>query len=370
MANAAFQNRRPDRLYGYLLERLRSGVGPWSTLRGDLRFAGNRALHVAGQAEFEQLARYLCERFAARSNPERPMRLGVLTAQEPNAFATAPVQCDAVLLTLGAFDRIQKLAHSSALGMQALLEHESLDFPLLRIWASLTVSEETLSAFGSVVAHGTIAVLVHHEIAHLVLGHEWHWRYTLDRDVEEADPNQCLELDADLHALNFTEHYFAERLAQVPQDGDPLNAAWHHFLDDAGSRSLVVLLCAFLFLLAVDFHDRAPEMAPPRTDSHPHVAVRQLLALLVQQRWRQVATRDAMDLVYFVAATNAGTSNTVSASTTEQLSHEHGLQVLSSDPDVFKDHIEALGKQLARYETRLKQLMRLPAEQRIRWFAS
>lgn len=214
------------------------------------------------------------------------------------------------------------------------------------------------------------AVLVHHEIAHLVLGHEWKWRYGLDQLDGDADPSQCLELDADLHAVHFTEQYLAERIAQVPSDDDVLNRVWHYLLDAPGSRSLVVLLCVYLFLLAVTPTYGTPSIAELRTGSHPHLVVRQLLALLVQQRWRQVVASEAVNLVHFAAAINAGTANATTLATSEEVARTHGLDALSSDPDAFKDHIETLGKQLAKYEPKLNQLMRLSAEQRVRWFAA
>lgn len=371
MTRSAPPLQRRDQLFGYLLDYLRNQQGPWDDLSGELRFAGNRALHLAGQDEFEQLAHTLAERFQNRQDNQRPMRLAVLTAQEPNAFATAPSQCDGVLLTKGAFDRIQALARSSAYGLHALLvAQQKPDFPLVRAWGALPMDQEMLGALGSVVAHVMTAVLVHHEIAHLVLGHEWKWRNGLDQAAGEADPNQCLELDADLHAVHFTERYLADRVAQVPHDSDPLNTAWHHFLGDAGSRGLVVLLGAYLFLLAVTPHGGVPAMIELRTGSHPHLVVRQLLALLVQQRWGQVAASDAVDLVYFAAAINAGTLSSASAPTAEEVARVHGLDALSSDPDAFKDHIDTLGKQLARYEPRLNGLMRLSAGLRVRWFVA
>ena len=371
MTTSALQDLPRDRLFGYLLDHVRKRQGPWKSLNGgELRFVGNRALHLAGQKEFEQLARTLADRFENFQGTQRPMRLAVLTEQKPNAFATAPLECDGVLLTTGAFDRIQELARAAAYGLQTLVEQGNSDFPLVRIWGGLRVDEDALCAFGSVVAHGMTSALVHHEIAHLVLGHEWAWRYSLDQLDGESDPNQCLELDADLHAVHFTEHYLMERITQVPLDDDPLNRTWHILLDDPGSRSLIVLLCVYLFLLAVTPSCGAPSMAELRTGTHPHLMVRQFLALLVQQRWRRVAASEAIDLVYFAAAINAGTSNAFNSGTAEEVARTHGLYALSSDPDAVKEHIEALGKQLARYESKLTQLMRLSTEHRVRWFVA
>lgn len=369
MSTSTFHAKRRDRLRGYLLNHLRTRSGPWHTLPGGVRFVGNRALHLAGHDEFEQLASYLTERFAKRLDGPRPMRSVVLTAQVPNAFATAPLECDVVLLTKGAFDRVQELSRATAYGLHALVEEGMSDFPLVRIWGELPLDEEALYAFGSVVAHVTTAALVHHEIAHVVLGHEWAWRFNLDQAPGEAKPTQCLELDADFHAVHFTEQYLAERVARVPRDADPLNVVWHHILDDHGSRSAVVLLGFYLFLLAVTTSRAAPVVGEMRKRSHPHLVVRQLLALLVQREWSQMVASDAVDLAYFAAAINTGTANDVAPAAVEEIIATHGLDALSADPDTFKDYIEGLGKQLARYEPALEQFRRLSAESRVRWFA-
>ncbi|MCU7369505.1 hypothetical protein PEC18_01090 [Paucibacter sp. O1-1] len=192
MPDTALQAHRPDRLIGYLLGHVRSHRGPWTAPGDAVRFAGNRALHLAGQNEFEQMARELAAQFEQRLDMQRPIRLAVLTAQEPNAFATAPSKCDGVLLTKGAFDRIQVLALASAYGLQGLVDQGLTEFPLVRTWGGLPVNEETLTAFGSVVAHVMTAVLVYHEIAHLVLGHEWKWRNGLEQDPGEADLGLCV----------------------------------------------------------------------------------------------------------------------------------------------------------------------------------
>lgn len=362
--------RRPDQFYSYLLDYLRNNSGPWTTLRAEIRFLGQKALILSGQQEFAALAIELTDRFDKKLNADGRSRLAVLTAQEPNAFATAPSRCDGVLLTKGAFDRIQDLARESAYGIYALLSSDQTNFPLVRAWGGLPVDEPNLYAFAGLVAHLTEAVLVHHEIAHLVLGHEYAWRFSLEKNTDEADPNQCLELDADLHALTFTEEYLAERLQSVPLDSDPLNVAWHHFLGDAASRSEFVLFCAYLLLLAMASGDGRPVIAELRSGSHPHLVVRQLLALLAQQNWRGVSTRNAIDLVYFAAAVHGSTRRDAPSTSAEELTEALGIASLSANPDAFKTHIDGLGWQLTRYEGRLNTMKRLPSEERIRWFAS
>lgn len=44
--------------------------------------------------------------------------------------------------------------------------------------------------------------------------------------------------------------------------------------------------------------------------------------------------------------------------------------MLGDDPDATKEPINALDRQMARYESKLNKLMRLPAGQRVRWFAA
>jgi hypothetical protein len=151
------------------------------------------------------------------------------------------------------------------------------------VWAGLPVTEDDLEPFGALLAHVVMALVTHHELAHISLGHlQFHqkapagtseygqaWRTgeaavasaaLQDRPNARYGISQAPEMDADVHALQWTRGYLEDMSArhmQSPVSDDPAtNAVWTALLTShLGRRFLLVggLSLFFLLLNASDF---------------------------------------------------------------------------------------------------------------------
>ncbi|WP_447905142.1 hypothetical protein [Stenotrophomonas sepilia] len=209
-----------------------------------------------------------------------------------------------IVINKGFITELQYVTGQAAYMAEHILRSEASDV-LGEIWADLPVTEKALEPFAALLAHVAMAVVTHHEIAHISLGHmQFHqkapagtsetgqaWRIDeaaaagaalLARPDARYGIIQALEMDADVHALQWTRSYLEDMSARhlkSPASDDPVtNAVWSTVLTShLGRRFLLVGGFSLLFLLlnARDF-----KISSLQRRTHPPSAIR--LASLVE----------------------------------------------------------------------------------------
>jgi len=318
-----------------------------------------------------------------------------------------------IVLNKGFITELQSITGQAAYMAEHILRTEASD-ALGEIWVGLPVTEKGLESFGALLAHVAIAVVTHHEIAHISLGHlQFHQKApagTSESDharrideaaaagaVLQARPDakygiiQALEMDADVHALQWTRSYLEDmstRHQSSPVSDDPVtNAVWSTVLTShLGRRFLLVGGFSLLFLLlnARDF-----KISSLQRRTHPPSAVR--LASLVEveanlsgpptssQAVPRMADAVRMALgswASHVLSANAE-SGTASESDTaitpvwtlERAMEASGLATALQDWGSVKGHIRRLAAYRREVEEQLRAESLLPAAYGVDWYS-
>lgn len=209
-----------------------------------------------------------------------------------------------IVINKGLITELQFIAGQAAYMAEHMLRSEASDV-LREIWAGLPVAETDLERFAALLAHVAIAVVTHHEIAHISLGHlQFHQKapagtsetgqaWCIDEAAVagaalQARANakygiiQALEMDADVHALQWTRSYLEDMSArhlESPVSEDPVtNAVWSTVLTSHLGRRFLLVGGFSLLFLSLSARDFKINSLQRRT--HPPSAIR--LASLVE----------------------------------------------------------------------------------------
>jgi hypothetical protein len=261
-----------------------------------------------GWDSFLTLAQGIAGRAALRYTAPRTTSVVVSDSGNPNAFAYEDAgfgSCKPlIVLTSGFIGELQSFAGQCYFFLQAELDEGSADNVLRSTWGELPRADNHFEAFAELIGHVTLALLTYHELAHISLGHLDYYTPSNASATASDEPRvvneaasaaslhqrdgaadrfiQAMEMDADIHALQWTRHYLrelGERHAQSPVTLEmATNDVWAAFLTaHLGRRYLLVCGFSLLFLL-LGARDFELHSLPRR--SHPPAALR--LAALVQ----------------------------------------------------------------------------------------
>lgn len=249
----------------------------------------------AGHNEFYGLARLLC-----RSWSKRLIRGNEVVAVEThchsaNGWAISVPEISSgmhlVVATRGLIDRLSMLGGQEMLNLRAWFNTPEAQPLLNLIWSGLPKTERSAEAFAELLVHASFVFLLHHELAHISLGHlqlsdvlrgapirgarsideSFALRSLGVRSYERSQAMyaQCLEADADVHAFQWTCVYLPEFFNAVTSWSDPCSReVWDVFCNQAERRSFLIVFAAFLFFAAVGLQslligDLSAESHPP-----------------------------------------------------------------------------------------------------------
>lgn len=254
-------------------------------------------LQRGGEDSFLILMRGLAER--ARKSFKRD-NLSLMQVQltrgsgRRNAFAYARPngQRDRYLVQVTGelLDQIRTLSGQVPKVAEMICAHaaEAEDFRVL--WGDLPMDDAHFEAFGELLATAALAVLMNHELAHIAFQHQVVLAASQGPDSLQ---NQAIELDADVHALDWTRIYleeFAAKIASGAYDGSPeVAAVCRNFVEAEAGRRFLLVASAWLMLLS--FSPSGLDVKTMDKGTHPRLPIRMCTLLHAEA---MIATRRRM----------------------------------------------------------------------------
>jgi len=307
---------------------------PWGKLVTPPRMASDRTLEAHGFGGYQELGELLVQRLHSSQQFRVSPLFHILNISTSNAYAVVTdTEIPAVLPTVGLLNRISEVQGHAADALLAYLQPNiSADERLKQLWGAIPNDEEHRKAFGTLLTTTAYAFLVHHELGHLTRGHQKVWRGEValaaenkigmaigapqstlvgitdgDEGLQEttdlgqddpSHPNQALEVDADTQAM-FLTYGFLKDLARVlepsdaqePQEiipGAPDTRTHEEvflaFLGNSEGLRLILAAGACIGLLLLIPNKKVEEIAVFGKASHPHIAERLVIALIIEAR--------------------------------------------------------------------------------------
>ena len=143
------------------------------------RLLGKTGIYSAEQHEFFRLGELLVarlEKVIARDNPraEKPIQFAIVNSPELGAWAFWASRCYGILITQGLIKNMQSVCgQADRLMAGAMATPQGEDNFLRGLWSEMPGGNSDFSSFGSLLAQIAFDFIVHHELAHAGLGHEW-----------------------------------------------------------------------------------------------------------------------------------------------------------------------------------------------------
>jgi len=290
----------------------------WPNLNRRPRLLGARAARALQMQDFVAFGKYLSHRFArgAANSTEVSVEFEILRIDSPGAWAIWPTNYYGVLMTTGLVRKVQRIGGIAEDALSSGLDAEVKNNFFRVLWGDLPRDQEHLGEFGALVAHIAFAFLVHHELAHIALGHDSlaHVRrnaQSIAAGVPAADQlldyldefagvlgrqstidqirfSQALETDADVHAMLYTRRLINEeadairrRTTEVKHVKESSLLVWGELLRDTRSKQLMLLVGISVGLLALQKDLEGQAINKSFELTHPPLASRVLLAFHV-----------------------------------------------------------------------------------------
>lgn len=355
----------------------------------------------------------------------KPKQLLYCTLEDDrrNAFAVVPANCSTVLVSSGLIHRLQAVPGQAIRQVQEWLALGETDTPSIHdTWGDLPRDAGHFEAFAALLAHVAFVFVVHHELAHLVLGHEAQWQRgrssalgaTASAEDEisfseaefltvagaaaadddgSVDGNQALELDADIHALMYTDAHLTELGNELaPGAGQPaadvLGSVWASLLSRETARQFSLAAGAVLGLLSLVPDSGVKELGALGRLSHPHVSLRVLAALNVYaatSKDRRKALSVSAEALQFVLtlfgslqlaeaavasfrSVGSATEDSLPTLTSSDLYAHFRLDEALARFDEIGRYVETLAVQMRAYQPSLSAMARARDADRCPWF--
>lgn len=214
-----------------------------------------------------------------------------------------------VVMTKGLLNALNQWRLSESQNVQSWLTAPAYENVFKELWNGLSASKENVDNFAAIIIHVAFAHFIHHEMAHISLGHlrcpsfERTTGFQSEMAVDElvmldatstsarveeaAIHSQCLELDADIHALHWTTGYLTKLSAEDHSSwASTFQPMWSSFNDNVIGRRYLVVLAAFILYGVLG--SRSFKLEELSSNTHPPAIVRMMLLLHVENRISQV----------------------------------------------------------------------------------
>ncbi len=233
--------------------------------------------------DFRKLATRLCRKWSKSFVGQIRIEAVLTDSSSANAWAIpvkeAPNGVYLVVFTRGIVDALSQLGGQEDLNLRAWLASDDLPDTLKSFWGALPTCDRARQVFAAVVVHIAFVMLIHHELAHIGLGH---------LPIIKAGPGsvrrhenlyrQCYELDADIHAMAWTSAYLVSAFEECAQGSDALTKQiWSAFCHDLSNRRFLIALATVVFYAALGLRPFTPQQLD--ITDHPPTITRLLLLI-------------------------------------------------------------------------------------------
>lgn len=370
---------------------------------------GSKGIRAAEQDDFQKLGQALANRLEQvilRDCPERFKRFEFAIAKsgsnERGAWAFWPSQCYGILVQQGLIENMQAVCGQ----IGALMTHAHALLPdqpnfLKDLWKGMPICSDHYFSYGEVLAQIAFDFIVHHELAHAGLGHEWVIQcasaseFELRQPDEEGDcvleelsvsaaPSgragddswrQPLEADADLNGLRYTIQYVewqADRFkALTLSAGDGRGLVWKHFLTNDSLRWFTIMAGVSIGLCCL-LSQQTSGLGNLADKSHPPVPARLLVMLHAARQLHPSANQVEMAEVLLLVTALFAMLRTAQGSQTESVDSIFAWFSIDDAIGRFDEigrHFESLAVEMRKLSGVRDHLRRFPDFLRWEWYA-
>lgn len=281
-----------------------------------VRLLGESSVRAAQQDQFLLLGQSMVlrmEKCIADNNPNfaKPIEFAIIRSNTLGAWAFWASKCYGIVVTQGLIENIQAVCGQVDRLMKVAMTGPSDDDNFVRqLWAEMPNANRDFQSYGEVLAQIAFDFIVHHELAHAGLGHEWvmstapaseelqllsdeERTWSIDEVSIGAMPSgggrfevwrQALEADADLNGLRYTIEYLEMQAKMFEAKGklgdDHRDIVWETVLTNPKLRWFAVLAGASIGLAALLSNPRS-ELGDLASSTHPPLPARILMVLEV-----------------------------------------------------------------------------------------
>lgn len=278
------------------------------------RLLGKTSVLSAQQQQFLLLGQRMASRMEkciADNNPNfaKPIEFAIIRSNALGAWAFWASKCYGIVVTQGLIENIQAVCGQVDRLMRVAMDSPADDNNFVRqLWTEMPNANRDFQSYGEVLAQVAFDFIVHHELAHAGLGHEWvmatasasaelqrlsdeERTWSIDEVSLAAMPsggrkfgawNQALEADADLNGLRYTIQYLemqAEIFAAKGRIGDDhRDIVWETVLTNPKLRWFAVLAGSSIGLAAL-LSTPQKELGDLALSTHPPLPARILMVL-------------------------------------------------------------------------------------------
>lgn len=374
------------------------------------RILGKTGIVSVEQHEFQTQGQVLASRLEKaiqQGDPKRhkPFRFVIIKSalHERNAWAISASKCYIILTTQDLIANIQMVCGQVCGLLNHAMSMPSSDGGFLReLWAGMPAENNDFSSYGSLLAQIAFDFIVHHELAHAGLGHEWiiansqaiedsaaiseeEREWVLEENYESASAlatesneawRQPLEADADLNAILYTIQFMdlqGNRFKEMSvQPEDSMGTVWKHFLADNQLKWFTIMAGVSIGLGCL-LSEQKDGLGDLSTSSHPPLPARMLLLLHVARQLQKPDSQVSIANVLLLVSALFSMVNTAKGSPTETIDSALGRFNVQEAINRFEEigkHFVSLALDMRLLAPRRDHLRRFPDFLRWEWYAA
>jgi len=376
-----------------------------------VRLVGETGVLAAEQQQFLQLGQRMASRMEkciSENNPKyaKSIEFAIIRSNELGAWAFWAYKCYGIVVTQGLIENIQAVCGQVNRLLAVAMQSPPDDNNFVRqLWAEMPEANRDFQSYGEVLAQIAFDFIVHHELAHAGLGHEWvmatasaseelqrlsddERTWSIDEVSLAAAPSdgggpkawqQALEADADLNGLRYTIEYLEMQAKMFATRGklgnDHRDIVWETVLTNPKLRWFAVLAGSSIGLAALLSKPRK-ELGDLAASTHPPLPARMLMVLhagVQLQKQAMPANPVIPSEVLLLVSGLFGFLHSARDSKTKSLDamlNEFNLPEAVHRYEEIGQHFASLAQEMSRLAKTRDHLRRFPDFLRWEWYGS
>lgn len=298
-----------------------------------------------------------------------------------------------IAVTQGMIGRIQQLAQAAHNATLQVLHSRQPPPDFIALWGPLPRDSAHAVGFAQFLAHVAFVLLVHHELAHIVIGHAYYSGATGENEpIDEAKElgatgdllaalqgripdkmlrSQAFEVDADMHALLWTDDYLLSFNPASPFL-DALDAATKtvhlELAQREDARRFVLVAASWIMFCALG--GALPTSEALSTGSHPPLGMRLISMLHSESAIASDRSKSEVPPLHNAASFGAlvFTHAFKPRPSIKEVLDRLGVSEAMRQWPALVAHHERLIKERSRFEVQLRRI-RLPGMREVSWWS-